>query len=82
MRASAGMRGPSAVSDIVLCRADRYNELFFMIDTCQANTMYSKFYSPNVLATGSSVIHENSYSVSEPRRIRFLTSLIVFRRAV
>ncbi len=53
-----------------------------MIDTCQANTMYSKFYSPNVLATGSSVIHENSYSVSEPRRIRFLTSLIAFRRAV
>ncbi|KAM5545767.1 hypothetical protein V8D89_000805 [Ganoderma adspersum] len=40
----------------------RYNELFFMIDTCQANTMYSRFYSPNVLATGSSVIHENSYS--------------------
>ncbi|KAI0708732.1 peptidase C13 family-domain-containing protein [Cerioporus squamosus] len=40
----------------------RYHELFFMIDTCQANTMYSKFYSPNVLATGSSVIHENSYS--------------------
>jgi phosphatidylinositol glycan class K len=41
----------------------RYNELFFMIDTCQANTMYSKFYSPNILATGSSEIHENSYSV-------------------
>ncbi|KAI0738307.1 peptidase C13 family-domain-containing protein [Daedaleopsis nitida] len=40
----------------------RYNELFFMIDTCQANTMYSRFYTPNVLATGSSVIHENSYS--------------------
>jgi len=40
----------------------RYNELFFMIDTCQANTMYSKFYSPNILATGSSRIHENSYS--------------------
>lgn len=35
-----------------------------MIDTCQANTMYSKFYSPNILATGSSEIHENSYSVS------------------
>ena len=35
-----------------------------MIDTCQANTMYSKFYSPNVLATGSSVLGENSYSVS------------------
>ena len=41
----------------------RYNEIFFMIDTCQANTMYSKFYSPNVLATGSSLLDENSYSV-------------------
>ncbi|KAI0266554.1 peptidase C13 family-domain-containing protein [Gloeopeniophorella convolvens] len=40
----------------------RYNEIFFMIDTCQANTMFSKFYSPNILATGSSQIHENSYS--------------------
>lgn len=44
----------------------RYNEIFFMIDTCQANTMYSKFYSPNILATGSSRIRENSYSVSSP----------------
>lgn len=34
-----------------------------MIDTCQANTMYSKFYSPNILATGSSELGENSYSV-------------------
>lgn len=42
----------------------RYNEIFFMIDTCQANTMYTKFYSPNILATGSSEIHQNSYSVS------------------
>lgn len=40
----------------------RYNELFFMIDTCQANTMYSKFYSPNILAVGSSRLDESSYS--------------------
>ncbi|KAF8492115.1 peptidase C13 family-domain-containing protein [Gautieria morchelliformis] len=40
----------------------RYKELFFMVDTCQANTLYSKFYSPNILATGSSEIDENSYS--------------------
>ncbi|KAF8961763.1 peptidase C13 family-domain-containing protein [Flammula alnicola] len=40
----------------------RYNEIFFMIDTCQANTMYSKLYSPNILATGSSNIGESSYS--------------------
>ncbi|CAG99805.1 GPI-anchor transamidase [Kluyveromyces lactis] len=40
----------------------RYNELFFMIDTCQANTMFSKFYSPNVIAVGSSELDESSYS--------------------
>lgn len=40
----------------------RYNEVLFMIDTCQANTMYSRFYSPNILAIGSSAINENSYS--------------------
>lgn len=40
----------------------RYNEIFFMIDTCQANTMYSKFYSPNIIACGSSDIEESSYS--------------------
>ncbi|KAH3674562.1 hypothetical protein WICPIJ_009520 [Wickerhamomyces pijperi] len=40
----------------------RYNEIFFMIDTCQANTMYSKFYSPNILSVGSSEIEESSYS--------------------
>ncbi|ODV89553.1 hypothetical protein CANCADRAFT_140678 [Tortispora caseinolytica NRRL Y-17796] len=40
----------------------RYNEIFFMIDTCQANTMYSHFYSPNILAVGSSELDESSYS--------------------
>jgi phosphatidylinositol glycan class K len=41
---------------------DRYHEILFMIDTCQANTMYSKFYSPHILATGSSEIDQSSYS--------------------
>lgn len=41
---------------------DRYHEILFMIDTCQANTMYSKFYSPNIIATGSSEIDQSSYS--------------------
>ncbi|KAF2276628.1 uncharacterized protein EI97DRAFT_432874 [Westerdykella ornata] len=40
----------------------RYHEMLFMIDTCQANTMYSKFYSPNILATGSSALSQSSYS--------------------
>ncbi|KAF8191773.1 peptidase C13 family-domain-containing protein [Pholiota molesta] len=39
----------------------RYNKLLFIIDTCQANTMYSKPYSPNILATSSSRQGENSY---------------------
>ena len=41
---------------------ERYNEILFMVDTCQANTLYTKFYSPNILATGSSAKGENSYS--------------------
>lgn len=42
--------------------AGRYRQLLFMADTCQANTLYSRFYSPGVLATGSSGKGENSYS--------------------
>ncbi|KAJ1935955.1 glycosylphosphatidylinositol anchor biosynthesis, partial [Linderina pennispora] len=40
----------------------RYHEILFMIDTCQANTMYSKFESRNILSIGSSKKGENSYS--------------------
>ncbi|KAL1953601.1 hypothetical protein VTO42DRAFT_2548 [Malbranchea cinnamomea] len=40
----------------------RYNELLFMIDTCQANTMFQHFYSPNIIATGSSSLDQSSYS--------------------
>lgn len=40
----------------------RYNEIFFMIDTCQANTMYERITSPNILAIGSSNVDESSYS--------------------
>lgn len=40
----------------------RYNEIFFMIDTCQANSMYQHFYSPNIVAVGSSEVDESSFS--------------------
>ena len=40
----------------------RYKEVLFMIDTCEANTMFSRIYSPNILATGSSMLGESSYS--------------------
>lgn len=40
----------------------RYNEMFFMIDTCQAASMYEKFYSPNILSVASSLVGEDSLS--------------------
>jgi len=40
----------------------RYNEIFFAVDTCQASTLAKHFASPGVLALGSSVRNENSYS--------------------
>jgi len=45
----------------------RYNEIFFMVDTCQAASMYEKFYSPNILAVGSSLVGEDSLSVRNLR---------------
>lgn len=40
----------------------RYHELLFIIDTCQAVSMYQEFYSPNILAMGSSQVGEDSLS--------------------
>jgi GPI-anchor transamidase subunit K len=40
----------------------RYNEILFMIDTCQAASMYSRIYSPNILSAASSQTGESSYS--------------------
>ncbi|KAF0687555.1 Aste57867_20674 [Aphanomyces stellatus] len=40
----------------------RYNELFFMVDTCQAGSLAKKLYSPNVVTIGSARTGENSYA--------------------
>jgi phosphatidylinositol glycan class K len=40
----------------------RFNELLFLVDSCQSTTMSSRFYTANVLGIGSSRIAENSYS--------------------
>ena len=40
----------------------RYNEILFMIDTCQANTLYRQFYAEGMITTGSSEEDESSYS--------------------
>lgn len=41
----------------------RYRELLFMIDTCEASSMYSKMYSPNMISVASSQ-HEPSLANS------------------
>ncbi|CAJ1405169.1 unnamed protein product [Effrenium voratum] len=40
----------------------RYKQIFWVSDTCQAATLQNQFYSPNILAFGSSGKKENSYS--------------------
>lgn len=40
----------------------RYNEIFFIIDTCQAASMFDKFYSPGILSVASSLVGEDSLS--------------------
>lgn len=40
----------------------RYHEIFFMIDTCQAQSMFQLFYSPNILGVASSHVGEDSLS--------------------
>lgn len=54
------------LSDQLGDRVCRYNELMFIIDTCQAASMFTTFYSPNIVATGSSSVNEDSLSVSRP----------------
>ncbi|KAF2294640.1 hypothetical protein GH714_014067 [Hevea brasiliensis] len=40
----------------------RFKELLIMVDTCQAATLFNQLHSPGVLAIGSSMKEENSYS--------------------
>lgn len=38
-----------------------------MADTCQATSLYRNFYSPDIVAIGSSEVGESAYSVRIPR---------------
>jgi len=40
----------------------RYNELLLLVDTCQAESLYKKLYSPNIISATSSLIGEDSLS--------------------
>jgi len=52
---------------VYMCVCSRYNELMFLIDTCQAASMFRTFYSPNIVACGSSAVNEDALSVSQSR---------------
>ncbi|CAH1453506.1 unnamed protein product [Lactuca virosa] len=54
----------------------RFKELLIMVDTCQAATLFSQLHSPGVLAIGSSMKGENSYSHHLDSRV--YESLVVF----
>ena len=56
----------------------RYHELFFMIDTCQAESLFQKFYSPNILAVASSKVGEDSLSVSSFIMLPCLCNILGF----
>lgn len=40
----------------------RYNEILFIVDTCQAESLASELYSPNIIGIGSSKVGQDSYS--------------------
>ena len=43
--------------------------MLFMVDTCQAESMFQQFYSPNILGIGSSKVGEDSLSVIQKRNL-------------
>ncbi|CAG0920587.1 unnamed protein product [Notodromas monacha] len=43
-------------------RKKRYRQLLFIVDTCQAASLYAKIRAPNILAIGSSLVGEDSLS--------------------
>lgn len=47
----------------------KYQELFFLIDSCQALTLGDQIYAPNTVVLGSSQIDENAYSCNDDSHI-------------
>eukprot|EP01134_Creolimax_fragrantissima_P007012 CFRG7012T1 len=47
----------------------RYNEVLFMVDTCQAASLYEHVQTPNVIRVASSIVGESSYSHHEDLEI-------------
>eukprot|EP00457_Paulinella_chromatophora_P012652 gb/GEZN01012880.1/.p1 GENE.gb/GEZN01012880.1/~~gb/GEZN01012880.1/.p1 ORF type:complete len:288 (-),score=10.18 gb/GEZN01012880.1/:136-999(-) len=47
----------------------RYNRILFIVDTCQAASLFTQIYSPNVVTIGSSQLGESSYSHHSDRQL-------------
>ncbi len=45
-----------------MSQKQRFNEMLVIADTCQANTLYERLHSPNVVMVGSSARGESSWS--------------------
>ena len=60
--------------------SNRYNELLFLVDTCQAETLYGKLYSPNIIAAASSRLGEDSLSVRTNLQIILAITYIVVKQ--
>ncbi|CAN0473341.1 unnamed protein product [Ascophyllum nodosum] len=65
----------------------RYHRVLFMVDTCQAMTLFDEITSPEVLCIGSSVRGENSYAKGSDTTIglslmdRFTSAMLDFFQA-
>ncbi len=61
--------------------------MLFIIDTCQAESMFSKFYSPEIFSISSSKVGESSYSYTVDTEVglsiidRFTHQLVEFLQA-
>lgn len=54
----------------------RYKEILFVIDTCQAASMFSELKAPNIYGIASSKLGESSYSVRKDVRLGIVMVLI------
>lgn len=52
-----------------MAESGRYNRVLIMADTCQAFTLFDEIASPGIIAVGSSVLGESSYSYSAARSL-------------
>ncbi|KAF1795336.1 GPI-anchor transamidase [Phytophthora cactorum] len=53
-------------------KINAYNEIFFMVDTCQAGSLSNALESPKVVTIGSSQTGENSYAHHSDFEVRLL----------